>query len=394
MTRRQRSILAVATLTQAVAIGVTLGVFPLLLEPLEASFAASRTQIASGPILIVLALSAAGIMAGGVLDKGEVRRAMLFGAGLLGTGLFLASVAPNLWVLGLAALVAGFSIPFIGPLAGMTLVRRLFHEEPGRAFGLMSMGPALGSGFFAGLAGFLLQGFDWRFVVRLLGAVTVLLLVPLIAWVIPRRVEAASDSPSAPTSEIVGLGDVLRRPVFWQSALVFALSAGIASGWTNHLAAFLGGVGLSGSQVTTLVAVQFWMGVPGAFLFGLLSDRVPLTALWVSMLLCQAMAFIAYASDISPQAAAIIGVVVGFMTGGMIPLFMMLLGARFEPQILGRAMGMSNLVMLPVMACTAILAASIYESRGSYDRAAMIFAAGVLLAIVSLMFSNRSAARR
>ena len=40
MKARQRSVLAVATLAQAVAIGVTIGVFPLFLEPLEAGFEA------------------------------------------------------------------------------------------------------------------------------------------------------------------------------------------------------------------------------------------------------------------------------------------------------------------------------------------------------------------
>ena len=44
----------------------------LLLEPLEASFEVSRMQIALGPVLIMFALASAGIVAGGVLDKGRV----------------------------------------------------------------------------------------------------------------------------------------------------------------------------------------------------------------------------------------------------------------------------------------------------------------------------------
>jgi len=56
-------------------------------------------------------------------------------------------------------------------------------------------------------------------------------------------------------------------------------------------------------------------------------------------------------------------------------------------------MGMSNLVMLPVMAVATVSAASIYERDGSYDRAAMFFSLGMLVAIGSLLLSNRSAAR-
>jgi predicted MFS family arabinose efflux permease len=392
MTRRQRSILAVSTLTQAVAIGVTIGVFPLFLEPLEASFDASRTQISIGPILLMFALASAGIVAGGVLDKGQVRRAMLFGAALLTGGLVAAALAPNLWVLALAALAAGFSIPFIGPLAGMTLVSRLFSEDQGRAFGVMSMGPAIGSGFFAGLAGFLLQTLEWRAIYLILAGVTVVVLVPLVWWIVPAQVDSPSDVDPA-SEQAVDLREVLRRPVFWLSALVFALAAGIGAGWTNHVAAFLGGIGLTEGQVAGLVAVQFWMGVPGALIFGVLADRLPLTPLWISMLGFQALAFLAYASGISLLGAAVLGVSFGIVSGGLLPLYMLLLGQRIEIQILGRAMGLSNLLMLPIMAVAAILAASVYEGQGNYDRALVIFALGMLAAIASLLASNRSASR-
>ena len=398
MTQRQRSILAVATLTQAVAMGVTLGVFPLVLEPLEASFDASRTQISIGPILIMFALAAAGVFAGGILDKGRIRRAMLLGTGVLSLALLIAWSAPNLEVLGIAALLAGFSIPFIGPLAGMTLVTRLFSSNQGRAFGIMSMGPALGMGFFAGVAGFLLQSLEWRSIYLLLAAVTISLLVPAVWFVIPDQLDAPRKSEgdedalgAAELGDDVDLGQVVRRPVFWLSALVFALSAGIATGWTNHVAAFLGEFEMTESQVTSLVAAQFWMGVPGALIFGTLSDRLPLTGLYISMLGFEAFAFAAFGSGISTLAVAILGVAFGFVMGGLIPLYMALLGSRLEPQILGRAMGLSNLVMLPVMATATVGAASIHESRNSYSLAAMIFSLGMMAAIVALLLSNRSA---
>jgi predicted MFS family arabinose efflux permease len=390
MTPQQRSILAVATLTQAVAMGVTLGVFPRLLEPREAAIGASRTTSSTGPILVMFALCAAGILAGGVLDKGHVRKAMFFGAGLLTVALLLASWAPNLGVLAVAALAAGFSIPFIGPLAGMTLVTRVFSENQGRAFGIMSMGPALGMGFFAGAAGFLLQTLEWRSIYLLLAAVTTLLLVPAIGLVIPAHVPAP-DVEGAEAADTVGLGDVIRRPVFWWSAMVFALSAGIATGWTNHVAAFLGEFDMTESQITSLVAAQFWMGVPGAFLFGTLSDRLPVTGLYVSMLAFEAFAFACFGSGISALSVAILGVTFGLVIGGLIPLYMALIGGRLEPQILGRAMGLSNLVMLPVMALATVGAAGVYEADGSYARAALLCAVGSALAIVSLVVSNRSA---
>ncbi len=379
-------------LSQAFAIGVTVGVFPLMLEPLESTFGATRTRISLGPVLIMLALAGAGLVAGSVLDRGEVRRAMLFGTGLMASGLALAGLATQLWMLGLAALVAGFSVPFIGPLAGMTIVSRLVPEDQGRAYGLLSMGPALGSGFFAALTGVLLPQLGWRGVYQLLAGLTLLVLGPLIGGWNPARADAPGDG-SAEKAPPVALTEVMRRPVFWLSAGVFALAAGIATGWTNHFAAFLGGVGLSERQTAGLIAVQYWMGVPGALVFGVLADRLSLVALFVAMLGFEALAYVAYGSGPSPLTVALLGIGFGFMVGGLIPLYMMLLGRRLETQILGRAMGVSNLLMLPVMAAAALFAAGVYEREGSYDRATLIFGIGMLAAIASLLLAERSARR-
>ena len=372
--------------------GVTLGVFPLFLEPLEAAFAASRTQISLGPILIMFALAAAGIVAGGVLDEGRVRRAMLFGAGLLTIALLLASWAPNLATLGIAAVAAGFSIPFIGPLAGMTLVTRLFPEDQGRAFGIMSMGPALGMGFFAGLAGFLLPSLEWRSIYLVLAGMTVSMIGPVIWFVIPQQLDALEQGEDGDV-EAAGLADVMRHPVFWLTVLVFALSAGIATGWTNHIAAFLGDVGLGEGPLASIVAAQFWMGVPGALAFGILSDRMPLTRLYVGMLGFLAFCFAIYSTGISPLTAAALGTGFGFVAGGLIPLYMALLGSRLATRILGRAMGLANLVMLPIMAIATVSAAMLHERQGNYEGPALLFSIGMLAAIGFLFLSNRSAAR-
>jgi len=48
MNARQRWILVAALVTQAFAVGLTHGIYPVFLEPLEAAFDASRTRIASG----------------------------------------------------------------------------------------------------------------------------------------------------------------------------------------------------------------------------------------------------------------------------------------------------------------------------------------------------------
>jgi predicted MFS family arabinose efflux permease len=397
MTSNQRSVLAVALLTQGVGVGLTYGIFPVFLEPLESAFAAPRTQISSGQILMMLALTIGSITTGILLDRGYVRRVMLTGAIMIVLALLIASSAPNLWVLGLAAVMGGMAVPAVGPLAAASLITRAFEADRGRALGLMSMGPPLGAGIFAALAGWLLVSLDWRETYMLFAGVALVGLVPIILLVVPARFESSPEvAKGGPDSAaaVGGVGALLRTPTFWWSAAVFALATGIASGWTVHVAAFLVGLGLDETESSSLLAVQFWMGVPGALVFGMLADRVSLTTLFVVMLATASAVFVGFAAGPSPWVVSGLCVLSGFTLGGVIPLYMMLLGKRMGPDVLGRAMGLSNLVMLPVMAGAVLLAASNYEARGGYGMALSIFSIGFLLAIGCLLMSNRSTRTR
>ncbi|MCP4908223.1 MAG: MFS transporter [bacterium] len=393
MTSIQSSILVVALLTQGVAVGLTYGILPVFLEPLEVAFDASRTQISSGQILMMLALTVGSITAGMFLDRGYARRVMLTGAILLILALAAASWAPNLGVLGSAAVMAGLAVPSIGPLAAASLITRTFDEDRGRAIGVMSMGPPLGSGLFAMLSGWLLLFFDWREVYLLFSAVALVTLVPIIMLVVPPRfevaTEAAEEGPKSADSP-EGMGTLLRQPTFWWSAGIFALATGIASGWTVHVAAYLGGLGLDEAQSSSLLAVQYWMGVPGALVFGLLADRTSITTLFVVMLGSASAIFAGFAAGPTPLVVSGLCVVSGFVIGGVIPLYMLLLGQRMGPDSLGRAMGLSNLVMLPVMAGAVLLAASNFEAEGGYGFSLLVFSAGLLAAIGCLFASNWS----
>jgi len=392
MTHQQRSILAVAMLTQGVAVGVTVGILPVFLQPLEAAFDAPRTQIASAQILIMVALTAGSILTGAALDRGYARPLMMAGATLMVMAQLVASIAPNLGVLALAALMAGFAIPSIGPITAASLVTRVFDEERGRALGLMSMGPPLGSGLFAFLAGWGILALGWRETFMLFAGIAAVVLLPMIWFIVPHRYETEATPVAAGETEAeeVTMADVARMPVFLWSAAVFALAAGISTGWTTHVAAYMTGVGLSEAEASTWLAVQYWMGVPGAVFFGMMADRLGVSTLFALLLTLAAACFAGFALIPDPTAAKAICTLFGFSFGGVIPLYMLLLGQRMGPDALGRAMGLSNLFMLPAVFGAVLLAASVFESTGGYKSALLVFAVGMVISIGCLVGSNRS----
>jgi MFS family permease len=410
MTSRQRWILLTALVTQAFAVGLTYGIFPVFLEPLEAGFAAPRTVVATGQVVMMLALTGSGLLTGHLFDRGYARRIMLAGATLLVIALVLASQSTNLWSLAGAAALLGISVPSLGPLSGATLVTRFFSEERGRALGWIGMGPPFGGGAFAGIAGFLLARTDWRTTLLLFAATVVLVLWPLIWIAVPARFESRLagtggehiGSPPGGTPVADGgagsRGHPFRDPAFWLTAGMFALAAGISTGWTAHFVAFLGEQGFDEVERAGLLSTQFWMAVPASFLFGALGDRFRPSRLLIGILASQGLILLVFSQRLSPATplphALVAGLVVvsGLVSGGLVPLFLLLLGRRVDGSTFSRALGIANVLMLPAMTGAVLMAARCFERQGNYQWALVGLAAGYFAAIACLVASNRSGA--
>ena len=91
-----------------------------------------------------------------------------------------------------------------------------------------------------------------------------------------------------------------------------------------------------------VLAVQFWMGVPGALIYGMMSDRFSLTKLFVGMLVVCAGILGLFATSPGTWVVAALCVVFGFASSGMIPLYMVLLGQRLGADAIGRSVGLES----------------------------------------------------
>lgn len=404
MTSRQRWILLTALVTQAVAVGLTHGIFPVFLEPIEDAFEAKRTLVAAGPVVMMLALTGSSLVTGHLFDRGHARRIMLSGATLLALALALAATSTNLWILAGTAVLMGISVPSIGPLSGATLVTRYFAEGRGRALGWIGMGPPLGAGIFAGLAAYILARTDWRTTLLTFAGVVILLLWPLIWFVVPASFESRGAVITAEATDITqaaksSTSSPVRTPVFWWTAGMFALAAGISTGWTVHFVAFLGGQGFDDGERAALLSAQFWMAAPASLVFGALGDRFRPTRLLYGILGGQALILLTFSGSLVPAPlphtlVLALGILSGLISGGLVPLYLLLLGRRVDGAAFSRALGLSNVLMLPAVAGAVLLSAYCFERQGSYQWALVGLAAGYLVALASLVASNRSGATR
>ena len=128
----------------------------------------------------------------------------------------------------------------------------------------------------------------------------------------------------------------LRSGVFWWSAALFALMVGVSQGWSIHIVAYLGGIGVEELRGAQFVAVQNVIGVPAALALGAMADRVGVTPLLLVMLLTVGGGFGLFATEPPEVVAGLLCGVFGIAFGGVLPVYMVLLGQRLPADALGR----------------------------------------------------------
>ena len=389
MDARGRRYVAVALTTQAVAVGTTLGSFSLFVQPLQEAFGAARWHISLAPALIVMALAVGGMVLGPLLDRGAIRPVMLGGSIWLSLSLLVASQATSLAVLAVCCFTAGLAVPALGPMGGSTLVGRVFVAERGRALGIVNLGGPIGIAAFAALSGLVLEFLNWHGTLALFGVLAAAIPIPLVLRFIPRHVEAvAHDTPEGDAGW--SMGRLVRTPAFVLVAVAFAVGVGIAAGWNSQVAVFLYGHGLSLRGAASVVALAGGFAIAGTVGVGILADRIRgefLLALLIGIQLASCLVFVAGA----PVEVVVPAVLFfGMTTGGFIPVYTMIVARRFGPESIGRAMGLTNLFMLPVSAASGP-AAAVFDATGSYAAALFAFVGIFVLALLGLRRASKLA---
>jgi predicted MFS family arabinose efflux permease len=389
MTQPHWSLIATVFATQAIAVGAVFGAFSVFVPPVEQTFGAPRGQFASGIGLMALMLGITGVIWGRWIDTGAFRRIMLCGCFATTACFVVASLASSVAVLAATCIVMGSFIPLVGPLTGSALIGKVFVESRGRAMGLASMGPPTGTFIFALLAGELITRFDWRFALRVFAAVS-LLLVPLVALTIPRRVVTAPTEAELEGGEWTR-SRLLRTRDFWGAALAMGITAGLATGWGGHFVSFAVDLGYDLSAGARIAAIAGGVGIVGTLGFGILADRFDPKWLMFGVILAQVAAFGVYLGE--PPYAGLVGAATlfGVCGGSIVTLYALILAGRFGPAALGQALGLTNLFVLPFGALSAPVGAALRVQSGSYTLTIVVFACVLAVAAASLLLVRRSA---
>ena len=367
-------------------VGIALYGLPFFYDFMVRDFGWSRAQVTSGNALSKLVVGPAfGFLAGWLVDRFGPRRLMI-------AGILMAGVA----LIGLGAIrsLAGFYLFYLcnalgyvcgGPLPNQVLLSRWFTGGRGRAMGVAYLGIGLGGALVPFLAVWLTRAVGWQAALQGLGALIIIVALPLALFVRETPGSITSPNPHNPP-----VGPVLRSPAFYLLLAGSTCSIAAVGGTNQHLKLFLsldhGYAQTAAARVASLVLVSSLVGRLG---MGWLADRIPKKYVMLLIYLLVACAIPLLLLTTTGSAIYIFAVVFGIGLGGEYMVIPLMAAELFGVQVLGRVMGIVLTADGVGEAVAPWLVGRMRDAAGSYASGFVALIGCALVGAVAILFLPR-----
>jgi MFS family permease len=336
-------------------IGLGLGLSPLpfytigMFAPeLAKAFGWTFTQMMTSVTVQSLVVVASGPAAGFALDRFGARRVALWSMPLFGLAyMSLALANGSLWLYYAQWVV--MSIVGAGTLTATwtRVVNGWFHQYRGLALGVTSSGTGLTAFLVKPLTAWLIGAFGWRVAFGVIGALPVLIALPLIYWLFREPPLAAPLADGdMPVEAGVTLRQAVRERYFWVMAGCFLLVAFALTATTPNMENILKTHHFTLPQIGGITAVFGLAVIAGRVGGGWLLDRLwaPGCALVVFVLPALGNALLA-GEGLSTKMALLALVGMGLGTGFEFDLLAYLIARYFGRRQYGSIYGVFYIVI-------------------------------------------------
>jgi sugar phosphate permease len=256
--------------------------FTAFFEPIAEEFGWSYTQISFAASLRGLEMGIFAPLLGFLVDRFGARRLLFAGTISVGLGLILLGRIQTLGMFYGAFVVVGLGTSACTATVMTPAVGNWFKKDIGKALGIMNIGIGCG-GILLPLIAVLIDHYQWRGAITILGIGTLLIGMPL-SLVVRQRPEqygylpdgakaTAPHSPGELPDLEVNLRAALRTRVFWHLSIAEALRLMTLTALITHIIPYLSSVGISRAQATAVAAAIPLLSIGARLLFGWLGDR-------------------------------------------------------------------------------------------------------------------------
>jgi cyanate permease len=287
----------------------------------------------------------------------------------------------------------------LGPLTTSALVSRWFTRRRALAIGIANIGISVGGFSLPLLIGHLGQTMEWRELFLLLGAGALLLaLPPVLVLTISKpddyeetTAEPGSGGSASPTHYTTRT--LIADKGFWSLGLCVGAMYGVNVGILSNLVQIGLENGLDRATAAGAISVLALSGIIGKLTIGYLSDRLNNCLLLATVLLIFALALVLLAQAHGESAIIAASVLIGFSASSSLPLWHSLTAHLFGVANFSRVIGLTQLIVFPMVMAGPPVAGYIFDTTGSYDRA-LYFFTGLLGAAILLISGVRAKEKR
>jgi len=364
----------------------SLGVF---LKPMADTMGWSRGAISSVALLNWIAMGLGSFVWGALSDRIGTRGVAVAGGLLLGLGLVLSSQVQALWQLYVTfGGMVGFAVgAFYAPLT--STATKWFTARRGLAVALVSSGIGVGILAVAPLARALINAWDWRIALLVIGDLAWLIVVPaaLVIREQPGDVGAAAMGGAGRAGREYTTREVLTTPQFWGIAVTHFACCAAHSGPIFHMVTHATDQGIGAMAAATALGVSGLASIAGRVGGGVVADRIGVKPTLLAGLALQAamIVFYLFVKDVAPF--YVLSVVFGVAYGGVMPLYALVTREYFGEKVMGAAYGGVFLVSTLGMGLGSFAGGVVYDRLGSYAWLyGGSFAIGALAVALALTF--------
>jgi MFS family permease len=352
------------------------GALGLFMIPLGEEFGWSRTEVSLALTCFTVALAISIPFIGKLVDQHGSRKILLPSFVVFAFLLALIPVLANrLWILFVLFALIGSLGAGANALPYLRTISAWFDRRRALALGIAMGGSGMGYVYVPPAVQYMIDAHGWRSAYFMLAAVTLVVAVPLVQFVL-REAPSGEDTKAAselrepanlaqPPSHIP-MSVLIRRPLLWQLFIIFCLLSFCLYGVLSHLVPMLRDRGMSPGSAALVQSTLGLALVVSRVVIGFIMDRyfAPFVAVGCFLLSAAGVSLLAWGA-IGPLAFAAV-VCIGISMGAEIDMLAFLTGRYFGVENFGRVYGILFTSFLIGTSLGPVGYGMAYESLGSY----------------------------
>jgi len=376
--------------------GATIYAFGLFVKPIEAEFGLNREQANLGILALYISLMFWAVLVGRWLEKYSAKTFSILGAIAFAIGYVIIATAHHPALLILAILIPlGFGFTAVGPFLTNVLATRWFTQKRGRALGIAAIATSAGGFAIVPIFAALMEHFGWRHATLIMAGVVAVLIIIIAKIFVVGRPEDIGQHPDGIENQIEEKPETstspkfIKRADFWLISLGAGLLLGSDQALLTSLIPYGQERGFSTQDAANMMAVMTGSAIAGKLFVGWLAERYDKRLLFALVCLCNLAFLLALLASPGYWNLVAIVAVVGLAIGGVYPVWTTLTAEAFGRDNFSRVIGAMNVVTVPLMLISIIIAGRTFDKTGSYDLAFKIFIPQVILAAICIAFLKR-----